>query len=84
VHTLPAAILKKIEIMPSKSDVVVMIQNDTLSINQYGKPVQVLQKLMKIIENMIRTIGFRPEGRNPNYLAVFRFLQNFCKNLLLS
>jgi hypothetical protein len=48
-----------------------MIQNDTQSINQYGKPVQVLQKLMKIIiiiigENTVKTIGFRPYGRNPN------------------
>jgi hypothetical protein len=27
--------------------------------------------LIKIIRNMIRTIGFRPEGRNPNNTKIF-------------
>jgi hypothetical protein len=51
-----------------------MIQNDTLSINHQGKPVARGPNLMRR-RNMIRTIGFRPEGRNPNYCQSLRRLQ---------
>jgi hypothetical protein len=51
-----------------------MIQNDTLSINHQGKPVAGGQNLMKRRRNMIKTIGFRPEGRNPNKPSKFVML----------